>query len=67
MREGATTQELALLSSNAIVAFRGERGSYNLVEKGKFFLAIVAFRGERGSYNSWCNLCYFDCDCSLPG
>ena len=67
MREGATTQELALLSSNAIVAFRGERGSYNLVEKGKEHERIVAFRGERGSYNEWANIQILSRDCSLPG
>ena len=38
--------------SNTIVAFRGERGSYNM-EMGMINTPeIVAFRGERGSYNS---------------
>jgi len=34
-----------------IVAFRGERGSYNMDHLGDITLPIVAFRGERGSYN----------------
>ena len=35
----------------SIVAFRGERGSYNAQVSGAKVLQIVAFRGERGSYN----------------
>ena len=35
-----------------IVAFRGERGSYNAVCGGVAIIHIVAFRGERGSYNA---------------
>ncbi len=34
-----------------IVAFRGERGSYNGTSVPEADYAIVAFRGERGSYN----------------
>ncbi len=34
-----------------IVAFRGERGSYNAIATGSVCSLIVAFRGERGSYN----------------
>ena len=34
-----------------IVAFRGERGSYNQYASTGFYPVIVAFRGERGSYN----------------
>ena len=34
-----------------IVAFRGERGSYNKKEDSELLQVIVAFRGERGSYN----------------
>ena len=35
-----------------IVAFRGERGSYNPRMRPATVVQIVAFRGERGSYNS---------------
>ena len=38
-------------SGEDIVAFRGERGSYNLSTCGLLPGYIVAFRGERGSYN----------------
>ena len=34
-----------------IVAFRGERGSYNCIAAARWVALIVAFRGERGSYN----------------
>ena len=34
-----------------IVAFRGERGSYNTSPALIVVTTIVAFRGERGSYN----------------
>ncbi len=38
-----------------IVAFRGERGSYNFAQGELQFGGIVAFRGERGSYNDALN------------
>ena len=34
-----------------IVAIRGERGSYNVINSSARDDAIVAIRGERGSYN----------------
>ncbi len=36
---------------SVIVAFRGERGSYNRRASDLSAERIVAFRGERGSYN----------------
>ena len=36
-----------------IVAFRGERGSYNAMAQRVKRRSIVAFRGERGSYNNY--------------
>ena len=55
------------LESVRIVAFRGERGSYNAALVGKDWLAIVAFRGERGSYNQRDLHVSGSRDCSLPG
>ena len=49
--ESRAKPSLARDSSGSIVAIRGERGSYNNVEKGLRRHAIVAIRGERGSYN----------------
>ncbi len=40
-----------VVTDDLIVAFRGERGSYNRIASNIISLAIVAFRGERGSYN----------------
>ncbi len=40
-----------LIDALDIVAFRGERGSYNENIGGVVGAGIVAFRGERGSYN----------------
>ena len=50
-----------------IVAFRGERGSYNHAASVIDCLIIVAFRGERGSYNTYAALAISESDCSLPG
>ena len=67
MREGATTEAKVGVKPRMIVAFRGERGSYN----GKLGVAIegqiVAFRGERGSYNVVVVVPADGSDCSFPG
>ena len=67
MREGATTILGGGVVVEEIVAFRGERGSYNIRHGHLHTPPIVAFLGERGSYNlaEWCSA--IDRDCSLPG
>ena len=50
-----------------IVAFRGERGSYNTEVADLLRNIIVAFRGERGSYNRPQGGSPGGRDCSLPG
>ena len=42
------------LSSQSIVAIRGESGSYNRIGARMMAIVIVAIRGESGSYNAGC-------------
>ena len=66
-KKSAPSRGLGRILHLPIVAFRGERGSYNRNDRGEDRQQIVAFRGERGSYNKRGKREKPEEDCSFPG